>query len=205
MKFWGWLAAVSSLLAMVAFSDIGEDLHDPGWPALEERFAAPLNSIRSPSLSWVMLHLTWLGSQPFLAALVVLVCLSAWLTPGYRDKLCLLASALTTSLLNLGLKLWFARARPGAEALPLVEEPYYSFPSGHAMISLVVYGFVAYLLWMRRPSRKLMLPFIGLVFIISTSRVYLAVHYPGDVLAGLVAGWPCLCLAIFFHQKLTKS
>lgn len=35
MKAWGWIALVSSLLAAIAFSDIGEDLSDPGWPALE--------------------------------------------------------------------------------------------------------------------------------------------------------------------------
>ncbi len=162
---------------------------------------APLHSLRSPALSWLMLHLTWLGSQPFLAALVVLACLSSRLTPGWRDKLALATTAVSTSLLNLGLKLWFARARPGPDALPMVEEPYYSFPSGHAMISLVVYGWIAYLVWRRRPSVYLMLPFLALVCVIAGSRVYLAAHYPGDVLAGLVAGWPCLCLGIFLHRR----
>ena len=201
MRLWGSLALISSLLAMVAFSDIGEDMHDPGWPALEQRLAAPLHSLRSPGLSWLMLHLTWLGSQPFLAALVILACLSRWLTPGRRDKLSLVLTAGGTSLLNLGLKLWFARARPGPDALPLVDEPYFSFPSGHAMISLAVYGFIAYLVWRKRPLTLLLLPFFALVFVIATSRVYLAVHYPGDVLAGLVAGWPCLCLGIFLHRR----
>ncbi|MBN9419654.1 hypothetical protein ABS71_07365 [bacterium SCN 62-11] len=201
MRGWGWLALVSSLLAAVAFSDIGEDLSDPGWPALEQRLSAPFLALRGARLSWLMLHLTWLGSQPMLALVVILACFLPQLTPRLGDKLGLILTTLGTSLLNLGLKSWFARARPGPEALPLYEEPYYSFPSGHAMISLVVYGFLAYLLWRRQRSAGWTLFLASLVLIISATRIYLGVHYPGDVLAGLVAGWPCLCLGIYAHRR----
>lgn len=202
-----YLALVSSLLAALAFSDIGEDLSDPGWPALERHIFAPFLAIRNPWVTGLMLRLTWLGSQTTLLGLVLLGCCLSWLTPRPRDKAALLLTGLFTSLLNLGLKNWFLRARPGPELLPLVEEPYYSFPSGHAMISLAVYGFLAYLAWRRLRSTWLTLPLLGLVLAIAASRIYLAVHYPGDVLAGLVAGWPCLCLGIALHRRspLTKS
>ena len=200
-RWWGWIALVSSLLAAIAFSDIGEDLSDPGWPALEQRLAAPFVALRSPALNRVMLHLTWLGSQPLLAAVVVVACLLPPVTPRLRDKLALLFTSVATSLVNLALKGWFARARPGAEALPLYEEPYYSFPSGHAMISLVIYGFLIYLAWRHRFWLPWTLFLVGLIVTIGVTRIYLAVHYPGDVLAGFVAGWPCLCLGIYFHRR----
>lgn len=133
----------------------------------------------------------------------MLACCLPWLTPRRRDKAILLFTSLATSLLNLALKSWFLHARPGPESKPLVEEPYYSFPSGHAMISTAVYGFLAYLAWRRLRSVPLTLVFMALVLAIAVTRIYLAVHYPGDVLAGLVAGWPCLCLGIALHRKLT--
>lgn len=200
MKIWGWTALLSSVLALLAFADIGEDMHDPGWPALEDRLATPLRAMRTPRLTWLVLHLTWLGSQPVLAALVIGGCLIPWVTPRSRDKVVLMVGALTATGLNLGLKNWFGRARPGAESLPLVEEPYYSFPSGHAMISLVVYGILAYLIWQRRRSRIVTAVLSLLVLLIAATRVYLAVHYPGDVIAGLVAGWPILCFSIYWHR-----
>ncbi|MBX3171225.1 MAG: phosphatase PAP2 family protein [Candidatus Eremiobacteraeota bacterium] len=197
-----WFAGITSLLALAAFADIGEDMHDPGWPGLEKRLASPLAALRSTWMTWTMLHLTWLGNRFTLSAIVVLACLSSKTTPAHKDKAALVLTAVSTSLLNLVLKEWFARARPGTEFLPLVEEPYYSFPSGHAMISLAVYGFLAYLGWLRSKSYAPVLALVLLILMIAASRVYLAVHYPGDVLAGLVAGWPCLCLAIALHANL---
>lgn len=200
MRFWGRLALLSSVLALIAFSDISEDMHDPGWPALEQRLGAPaFPSLPGTQLADAAPDLVGQPAFPGRAGRARLPLEPA--PPGWRDKLALATTAVSTSLLNLGLKLWFARARPGPDALPLVEEPYYSFPSGHAMISLVVYGWIAYLVWRRRPSVYLMLPFLALVCVIAGSRVYLAAHYPGDVLAGLVAGWPCLCLGIFLHRR----
>jgi membrane-associated phospholipid phosphatase len=94
-------------------------------------------------------------------------------------------------VLNLELKRFFARARPDlAEALR--DAHGYSFPSGHAMGSTVVFGALAYLAmrilprWRYRAAA--LSAAVTLTLAISTSRVYLGVHWISDVGAGIAAG-----------------
>ena len=75
---------------------------------------------------------------------------------------------------------------------PLVLETSYSFPSGHAMVSFVVYGMPAYLAVLTLENWRARVAIVFgaalLVILIGFSRVYLGVHYPSDVLAGYAAG-----------------
>jgi membrane-associated phospholipid phosphatase len=84
------------------------------------------------------------------------------------------------------LKVWIERDRPPVsdpDPEPLVETPStYSFPSGHATVSFAC----ATVLALAVP--RLRVPLFVLAVLISYSRVYLGVHYPGDVLAGAVLG-----------------
>jgi undecaprenyl-diphosphatase len=97
-------------------------------------------------------------------------------------------------------KLGFDRPRPqifewGADPVSS------SFPSGHAMSATIVYGTVAYLaarLIRRRWMRWLTLASAALLIVaIGASRLYLGVHYPSDVLAGMTLGvaWSAFCMA----------
>lgn len=94
-------------------------------------------------------------------------------------------------LLEFELKRYFARARPAAAEM-LLRANGYSFPSGHAMGSAVVYGALAYLAFRAIrswPARAAAIAFLyTLVAAVSLSRVYLGVHWISDVLAGITAG-----------------
>jgi undecaprenyl-diphosphatase len=108
------------------------------------------------------------------------------------ETLVLFVGVLGAWLLNSGLKDLIKRDRPSAEAW-LVEVDSFSFPSGHAMVSILFYGLLAYLLWVnvRQTWRAAWLipPVAVLVILcIGLSRIYLGVHYPSDVLAGYTAG-----------------
>jgi membrane-associated phospholipid phosphatase len=96
-----------------------------------------------------------------------------------------------STLLNWLLKGFFQRPRPHF-AHPLVIETSYSFPSGHAMESFVVYGMVAYLavLWLRSWEVRVaaVCGAALVVVLIGFSRVYLGVRYFSDVVAGYAAG-----------------
>lgn len=89
------------------------------------------------------------------------------------------------------IKTTVARERP--EVLdPILVERGFSFPSGHASLSMVAYGILAVLVSRSSLSRGTRLAVVGvvvpLVFLIGLSRVWLGVHYPSDVIAGWVAG-----------------
>ena len=101
-------------------------------------------------------------------------------------------------VLSLGLKSLFDRPRP--ELVPHLMTAYFSsFPSGHSMMSAVVYGTLGSVLSTLVTRRRLKFYFLALAAIIAgmvgVSRVYLGVHYPTDVLAGWSAGlaWSTTC------------
>lgn len=103
-------------------------------------------------------------------------------------------------VLNAPLKDWFERPRPAffRENLDLLGMTFtfpesHSFPSGHAFTSTVVFFTLAYLVARLEatPSmrRDTLLAATTIVLLVALSRVYMGVHYPSDVLAGILVGF----------------
>jgi undecaprenyl-diphosphatase len=109
-----------------------------------------------------------------------------------------LVSTIGGWILGFYLKEIFGRQRPSVVPhLQHATSP--SFPSGHAMLSAVVYLTLGVMLARSTKDRKLRVYFvitaIVLTFIVGMTRMFLGVHYPTDVLGGWVAGtfWALLC------------
>ena len=95
-------------------------------------------------------------------------------------------SFLGSALLSSLLKTLFARPRPEVFA-HLTQVHSYSFPSGHSVAAISLYGFLAFVLWKDKKKWQAILAGTW-VLLIALSRVYLGVHYPSDVLGGLALG-----------------
>jgi undecaprenyl-diphosphatase len=119
-----------------------------------------------------------------------------------------LVAVLGGETLNLLLKDLVARPRPRFEH-PLVVEASYSFPSGQAMESLVVYGMLAYfavLTWGGRGKRAVSVGVAAvLVVLIGFVRAYLGAHYLSDVVGGFVAGGAWLGAVIAGWEQIGRS
>jgi undecaprenyl-diphosphatase len=115
---------------------------------------------------------------------------------------------LGAEILNAALKTVFNRPRP-VFTNPLLTAANASFPSGHAMSSLVVYGLLAFfiLLRVRGPVVRsvLILLTVALIILIGISRIYLGVHYFSDVMGGYIIGsaWLIVCISALniFERK----
>lgn len=98
-------------------------------------------------------------------------------------------------LLNVGVKHLLQRARP-TWADPAVQLATYSFPSGHAVAATLFYGTACMLALehIRSPQARGLAAAaaVGMVLLVAFSRVYLGVHYPADVAAGMALGGACL-------------
>lgn len=101
-----------------------------------------------------------------------------------KYALFIMFSALITVLLNYLLKMIFMRDRPFE--LMIIDESGYSFPSGHAMLSMGFYGFIIFVIrkFNVKYRKALTVFLVFLIILIGVSRIYLGVHYPSDVLAG---------------------
>jgi undecaprenyl-diphosphatase len=134
--------------------------------------------------------ITALGSVVVLSFIITAVAGYLWFQRQYRSMCLVLVASVSGMLLSSLLKLFFARQRP--DLVPLAQTMSPSFPSGHSMLSAVVYLSLGALLAQRESSRPIKVYFLGLAlslaFLVGISRVYLGLHYPTDVLAGWSVG-----------------
>ena len=161
-------------------------------------------------LQTAMIDVTALGGVAVLTIITIIAV--GYLVAGrkWAMGLFLAGAVIGGSTLNTLLKLGFARNRPDIVA-HLVDVQTASFPSGHAMNSAVVYLTLGALLARAEKDRAVRLYLISvaimLTLIIGSSRVYLGVHWPSDVIAGWCVGasWALLCsLAARMLQKRRK-
>jgi undecaprenyl-diphosphatase len=139
----------------------------------------------------ILRQVTELGSTAAMMVLAIVLLLSEVVA---RRPWSGITGAATIGLASLGNELakgLIARARPDL-IQPIVVERGYSFPSGHAALSMVGYGVAALLVARSGAPRgvKVAAAFAAgcLVALIGISRVYLGAHFPTDVLAGWLAG-----------------
>jgi len=183
-----------------AFAEFAGHVRSGSTQAFDDAVLRWFAAHRSPILDEVMLEITFLGTGTVVLMIVAITGMFLWLTRHKYSALLLLISTAGGILLNNLLKQGYSRPRPqivtwGTSAVSS------SFPSGHAMSAIVVYGTVAYLaarLQARGRTRALTLAFAAIVILlICISRLYLGVHYPSDVIAGLIIGtaWAAFCMA----------
>lgn len=141
---------------------------------------------------------TALGGVAWLSFTTLVIVIYLWLIGKARMMWLTMASIASGVILSTLLKNFYDRPRP--DFVPHLSQAYSSsFPSGHSMLSAVVYLTLGSLLAAVLPSRMLKVYVIAvamlLSFFVGASRVYLGVHYPTDVLAGWLAGlaWSLAC------------
>lgn len=161
---------------------------------------------RQPEAVLFFAGITRLGDSATLIMLCALATLWLLAQKSWSSAL-ILDTGLTSAWLAMaGLKTLFGRIRPPGEHL--VYAGGNSFPSGHAMLSLVFYGFAAYLLTcnMPRKSKIMIRGMISVaVLLIGISRVYLNVHYASDVIGGYFFGCCFLAVMIYLDYRLTQG
>jgi membrane-associated phospholipid phosphatase len=174
--------------------------------------ANSLHAMATPTMTSLYMFITLFG-QHIIWGIVIVVALIFGLRRDWWRLGIWLIAFLCGQLLNSLLKLLFIRDRPFFEQ-PLLIAQDYSFPSGHAMMSTIIYGMIAYYLVLRTQNGllRILIVFASvlLVVLIGISRMYLGVHYFSDVIAGFAAGgiWLTTCISadtIIRHRRDTKA
>ena len=153
---------------------------------MEIEILSMLQKIRTPLLDIFMSNITKLGNAGIVWILLTIVLL---LIPKTRKSGLILASALIVDLIlcNGILKPLIARIRPfdvNSAIQLIVAKPHdYSFPSGHTAAS-----FTAVMALYLAGEKKMWKAALVLAVLIALSRLYLYVHYPTDIIGGVVFG-----------------
>lgn len=151
--------------------------------------------------------MTELGSTSFLVPFIVVMTLVLWwVLNNYVPAVIFAGGTLTSHLLNTLIKHLVARERPSISVAANAEG--HSFPSGHAMMSMVCYGLLAYFISKKFGSTKVIfliqLFFALIVFLIGLSRFFINVHYLTDIISGFFLGYICLIGLITLYVWIQK-
>jgi undecaprenyl-diphosphatase len=160
-----------------------------------------MRQIQSPMWMQLFLAVTRLGSTLVLAIIGCTAGIIFIALRWFRPLLLLIVVMCGQAALHHGFKLLYARPRPPSLInYPTVES--FSFPSGHAVSSLCLYGTLAWIVAssLENTAAKAGIGIFAavLIFLIGMSRVYIGVHYPTDVIAGFAAAaiWTAAVLSI---------
>lgn len=183
----GFLGVGAALLGFVALAD---EVMEGDTQRMDEALLKWVAAMRRPGLDPLALQITALGN----VATIILVGLMAlallWAAKRRVSAVLLLLSLGTGTAVTFLLKTFFDRPRPQV-VTPIAGALTSSFPSGHAMMSAVTYGTVAYLVGRTTGRRARWLTWTGAgvtIVLVGLSRLYVGVHYPSDVLAGWLGG-----------------
>ncbi|KAI5913664.1 phosphatase PAP2 family protein [Thauera sp. 2A1] len=196
LRFLGGVLAAAS--AMWLFIEVAEEVVEGDARAIDTAilmfFRTPADPVDPVGPRWLedlARDLTALGSPVVLGIIVGVTCLFLLLAGRHRTSLFVLGATASGGIASTLLKLSFNRPRPD-----LVPHTLYvssaSFPSGHAMISALVYltlgALVARLVRGRRLKLYVLSVAVLLSGLVGLTRVYLGVHWPSDVVGGWAAG-----------------
>ena len=163
-----------------------------------------IEQLRNPTLTIFMKTVTKLSNTTFIILISLMLTL-LFLFIWKKEKIAKLipCNLIIVTIGNVILKFIFQRERP--IGYRLIEITGYSFPSGHAMVSMGFYGLLIYLIYRYIKNKKLRNALIGIniliIILIGVSRVYLGVHYLSDVLTG----YSISIIYLFILTKLLKK
>jgi membrane protein DedA with SNARE-associated domain/membrane-associated phospholipid phosphatase len=198
------IALMLFIVALFSFGEIVEDLIDKETLFyLDFKIQGLAEGIINPGVTRFMVDITNLGGVYVVLITIVIIFVYLLHKKGWWDLFSFFLAAGLGEILLVLLKVFFHRPRPIQQ---LITAHGYSFPSGHAFIATIVYGFLIYVTWRLLKSEALRFTIsaisILLIVLVGISRIYLKVHWLTDVLGGYAAGLAWLVLSVIIVNTM---
>lgn len=201
------IGAALFLFCLWGFWEIAEDYPEGKFRAFDEGILRGLRSAADPAVprgpGWakeMMRDVSALGSGVVLTLGVLGVL--TYLVLQKRARAAAAVALTCAGGVGLDLLLKSIAVRPRPTVVPhFTDVMTTSFPSGHTLLSAIIYLSVGTMIALRAKNRVTAVFALGfpalLTMLVGFSRIYLGVHYPTDVLASWAAGsaWTLLCVA----------
>lgn len=159
-----------------------------------------VKKIRTPFLSSIMKFITRLSNSE---GILLFTLLSFVYIKDKKVAVTVPINVIFATLLNQALKRIIRRPRP--IGYRLIKIGGYSFPSGHAMVSMAFYGYLLYLAYTciedKRKRNIIMSCLIAIIILVGISRIYLGVHYCSDI----ITGYSISIIYLIAYTKILKK
>ena len=203
----GTVGIVSCLLIIYIVTQISDEVLDKEAFAFDKVILLWVHSFANPTLDRLMQTITRLNDPDIVSVIAgVSLLLLIW-KKCYPEAKIFFVDCAGGVILSYGLKSVFGKTRPDLWE-SAIKEVSFSYPSGHALGSTVLYGFLAYLFATRFPQFAWLIYLIAVSLIgaIGLSRLYLGVHWPTDIIGGYGIGflWLTFCITMLKLQKLKQ-
>lgn len=192
--------------AVILLSVITENIS-----SFDDIIRIPIYGLRNEDVTIFMKAITLMGNWEVVIAICLMLLILKKTIKTYGIPI--VCGTIAVTIINNIIKVIVKRPRPD-DIVHLVLEHSYSFPSGHSITSMFLYGMMIYLIYNNMQSSRyrtfaiiaLLIPALG----VGVSRIYLGVHYPSDVLAGWLLGIVVIasiviCLLSFFSDSSIKE
>ena len=203
----GTVGLISCLIIIYVVAEISDEVLDKEAFAFDKTILLWIHQFANPTLDRIMVLITHFN-DPTTVTLIAIFILAILIWRHYYSEAKIFAiDCLGGVVLSYGLKSVFGKLRPDLWQSP-IEDLSYSYPSGHALGSTVLYGFIAYLIATRYPQFSWLIytGTVCLIVAIGLSRLYLGVHWPTDIIGGYGIGflWLTFCITMLKLQKMKQ-
>lgn len=209
----GLIIIISALIFKEVVDDVFIDSlgNDSEALVFDRTVLKKFREIRGSELTQSMIDLTALGSVSVITLLMSVIIIFLILHHHWQGLIYILIIVSGSATIPVFLKNYFNRERPDAlEHLAAVKNT--SFPSGHSFGATVAYFSLAFLLSREIKEIKIEILYYALativVALVGTSRMYLGVHYPTDIVGGICIGmmwFSIVSIPFLYFTKNTDS
>ena len=203
---WEVVLFAFAIIASIGFVILAAVVRTGAVDRLDVTVELAVHRLDSPLADVIMKAATLIGSNLVLLPVVAIVTLLAIHRRRAVLAVVLVLDTIVVLAADTVLKIVFSRARP--ELFTKIARPAdFSFPSGHAMSALAIYGVIAAVSIALYPRARTaaIVAAIVLVATIGLSRIYLGVHWPFDVVGGFLGGVPPLVVSVHVIRTPTPS
>ena len=164
-----------------------------------------VQSFETPTLTMIFKTFSHIGSGYGVTLITVIVC-CLFFFKEQRKSIVFAITIVITMLIKEGVKSIYERQRPTMHRL--MEASGHSFPSGHTMMAVSLYTMIVYMVWhyVTKPMQRFILTVVAcaIATTIALSRIYVGVHYPTDIIGGILCSTALLAIIFSINERLQR-
>ena len=192
-----WLGVC--IVTVYILAELSDEVLEQESFAFDEAILLHIRQFANPVLDSAMLFITRIGDPRTVVPLTGIVFIFLLVKRQRLAAAFFAINAAGGAALSYFLKLAFSKPRPQLWE-SAIEEVTFSYPSGHALGSMVIYGFLSYVFATLYPRFSTAIYTFAVFMIVSIgfSRLYLGVHWPTDIIGGYGIGflWVMACVSL---------